>query len=215
MKQTIYGQIVDAQRTIENALNHKEIQKGLSAFRYARKKLLEGKALCEQTHMLHMSKFDKYGSQYQTSNTLKEEVALVKMQYKRHLQIARLAFEDNRGVQEKLKLKGKRKENLDGWLEQATAFYYYIDGVMEDITRYGADQEELIQTKVMVEALSATKQQQLQTRGEAQHATQQRNIALKQLNNWMKKFRQTARIALQEEPQLLEILGIKVPSQKV
>lgn len=44
------------------------------------------------------------------------------------------------------------------------AFYHHMEEVMGEITRYGANQEEL-----------------LQSRGEAQHATHQRNVVLKEL----------------------------------
>ena len=67
----------------------------------------------------------------------------------------------------------------------------------------------------MVEALHSVRQQQLQSKGDAQDATEKRNMARKALKTWMSRFRKTARLALQDDPQLLEGLDIVVPSKKV
>ncbi len=47
---------------------------------------------------------------------------------------------------------------------------------------------------------------------DAQSSTQKRNEVLKALNRWVGDFKKVARVALQDDPQLLESLGIMVPS---
>ena len=47
-------------------------------------------------------------------------------------------------------------------------------------------------------------------KGEAQEATKQRDAALKALDEWLVDFRVIARIALEDNPQLLEALNIGV-----
>lgn len=47
---------------------------------------------------------------------------------------------------------------------------------------------------------------------ESQQATQSKKAALLQLKAWMDKFDATAKIALYDKPQLLEVLGIFVRS---
>jgi hypothetical protein len=49
---------------------------------------------------------------------------------------------------------------------------------------------------------------QLKEKGEAQAATEARDKALDNLQEWMSDYIAVARIALEDEPQLMEMLGI-------
>ena len=213
-KYTITAEMAMARIAIDNALQHQTIQKKLAAYTYDRNKLLAGKALCEEVHLLHSIKQDKYGQQYEHSDAIKEQFSEIRARYRRHIKSARLAFENKRGIREQLQLSGKRKTDTLGVLEQIYAFYSKIEVYTAEITRYNVTPEELAQTKAMVEALYTARQQQLQSIGDAQDATQKRDEKRKQLKGWMAHFRKAARLALHDEPQLLEVLGMMVPSQK-
>ena len=67
-KNTITAEIVGARMAIENAMKHKLIQKRLAACSYDRKKMLEGKALSEEAHMLQSLQEDLYVQQYQQTD---------------------------------------------------------------------------------------------------------------------------------------------------
>ncbi len=215
MKQSISEEIVASQNAIDNVLNHTEIQKKMAGLGYDRKKLLEGKGLCEKVRMLNLTKKSKYSQQLRSTDTFQADLLQVDRSYKHHLKIARMAFENDRASSEQLQLRGKRKSDTHGWLEQAYAFYYAIDAYVETMVRYNVSQEELMQTRAMVEALYGRRQQQLQSKGESQQATYVRDQARKELKAYMSRFRKTARIALIDSPQLLEVLGIIVPGNKV
>ena len=98
---------------------------------------------------------------------------------------------------------------------QIEAFYSKIEQFLEVMGRYDVKAEELAQTKAMAEALQAGRRQRAARRGEAQHATRQRNKKRRELRDWMAQFRKAARLALHDDIQLLEVLDITVPSQRV
>lgn len=213
MKKNVFAEINAARNLVENTLKHPALQKKMADFYYDRKKMLEGRTLYQHLEMLQLAKQDKYGSQYASTDVFHKDLASAKNLYKRHLKMARLIFEDQRGTAETLQIRGKRKTDLDGWLGQAHSFYSRIGTYMEEVTRYNMTEEEFTQAGAMVEALYTTRQQQLQSKGEAQDATEKRNAARRALNQWISRFKKTARIALQDDPQLLEVLGISVPTK--
>ncbi len=215
MKTSISRTIFQSRHAIENAMNHPELLEKLSLFNYGPKTLKKGRILCEQANLLHLSKQEKYGSQYDATDSLEEEITAIKAIYDEHVTLANLAFKGKRGMLEKLQLNGPRKRSIDEWMAQAIAFYSRSAEIEEAMGRYGISPEVLNQSKAMAEALFAKRQQQMRKRGEAQSATQKRDEAIQALNKWMSDFRQVARVALQDNPQLLEALGIKVPSRKL
>lgn len=60
----------------------------------------------------------------------------------------------------------------------------------------------------MVDAAEAAQRAQQSETGEAQEATQDRDAALDAIDDWMAIFIAIARLALEDDPQLLEKLGI-------
>lgn len=214
-KYTITAEMAMAQIAIENSLQHARIQKKLAVYNYDRKELLEGNSLLQEVQMLQSVKQDKYGKQFETSDALQTQTREVKRLYRQHIRIARLAFENQRGILEQLQLNGRRKSDVLGLQEQIHTFYSKIETFSEEISKYNVSPEELAQAKAMIEAIRAARRQQLQSRGDAQDATQKRDEKRRALKTWMSQFKKVARIALSDEPQLLEVLGIMVPSAKV
>ena len=204
---------MERRHALENAMNHAGIQRKLNRVSYDRKTLLQGKALNENVWLLQTTKQDHYGSQVTSTDTVLANLAETQQVYSEHVALARLAFKDDRGMQMKLAIAGPRKRANNAWLAQAMTFYGKIDEMATAMTGYGVSQESLQQAKAMVEALATARQQQLQRKGEAQHATEQRNAAVKAMDAWMRDFRAAARVALKDNPQWLEMLGMLVRSK--
>jgi len=129
--------------------------------------------------------------------------------------IARVAFKDNPEFATKLVLGGKRKESLSGWLLQAQRFYANtLDNVdiHSALAPYGVTMEKLQAGQAEVEAVEGAGKRQKAEMSEAQIATQERDTALDALDDWMADFRELARIAVEDNPQLLEMLDIRQSS---
>lgn len=214
-KNTIDAEIAMAQVATENALQQPTIQKKLAQVGYDRKALQTGKRLYEEVRMLQSVQQDRYAEQYQSVDTFHKQLAEVRDRYRHHLKIARLAFADRRGVRGQLQIIGKRKTDTSGMLEQINVFYTKVMMFANDMVLYSTSLDELTQTQVMAESLYIARQRRIQSAGEAQDATQKRNEKRKELRVWMARFRKAARLALHDDPQLLEALGVAVASQKV
>lgn len=214
-KRSIPAELMMAHIAIENAMQNAGVLKKLSAYNYDRKRLMEGKSLKEELQLLDSVKQDKYGQQLTSTDSMYAQRQEIVALYRQHVKRAKLVFEGQRGVLEQLQIAGALKTDTHGLLNQIYNFYSKIESFAEEMAKYNVNPEELAQTKAMVEALFTARQQQIQCKGDAQDATHKRNAKLKELRSWMTQFRKVARIALADEPQLLESLGIVVPTQKV
>jgi len=130
--------------------------------------------------------------------------------YGKHISLARIAFQAQPRVIEALGLKGKRKRSLEEWLAQASAFYQEALTHVNELAQYGVPQLEIVECQKMMDQLVALSALQKQSLSRAQVLTQKKQEARTQLEEWYRKMIRTARMALEEEPQLLEALGIVV-----
>ncbi|MEQ9440027.1 MAG: hypothetical protein RIG62_13310 [Cyclobacteriaceae bacterium] len=213
MKSSIDEKLQGYRLSLSNALGYVPLKKPLATFSYDRPKLLKGQSLLEKVLELQSTKDDTYGAQKDATDAINQEWATLKTLFNEHRQLARLAFKDQRGVLTQLKLDTRLKTAFSGWITQATAFYGKIGQHSEGMARYGVNTEVLHGAQSRLEALLGLYSQQSQRKAEAQHITEQRNKALKDLDHWMRDFYRIAKVALQDEPQLLEMLGYVVPAQ--
>jgi len=199
--------------SLSNALSYPALKKPLATFSYDRPKLLKGEALLKNVQLLQSSKDDTYGAQKAATDAFAAEREAVRKQFGEHRQLAKLAFKSQREIETQLQLDTRIKTTFSGWVSQATAFYEKIGTHSSAMIQYGVTETALQPAQAKLLALMDLADQQTQRRGEAQDNTEQRNKAVRELDSWMRDFYQVARIALKDNPQLLETLGIVVPSQ--
>ncbi len=213
-KNTIEGKLLFAQNAITNALGYEEIKNLLANFGYTEERLQEGQQLYERASELQAKQQEEYGEQFAATDALNAAKATANREYMNHVKIARIAFRDDRGAAESLQLTGDRRQSLSGWLKQARVFYANGLGNSEVLTalgRYGITTEKLTAAQGQVAGVEQALNNQLKEKGEAQVATQQRDEAFDALQEWMGDFIAIARIALESQPQYLEVLGVVQP----
>jgi hypothetical protein len=211
--QSIAQKMENARLLIEGAIHQPLINQELAKYGYPLKEIQKGKALLEKVVLLQSQKSTKYGAQFSASEQFKQDQTAAWDKYIYHIKVAKLAFRNDLGKQRQLQLNVARKRNLAGWLEQARFFYQEIQGMAAEMEQMGVTASELSQAQAMIEAVADTKRSYKGLEGEAQLATQERNIALKALEDWVRKFTKAARLALDENDQLLEGLGLMVPTR--
>ncbi|ASC74110.1 hypothetical protein XM38_050850 [Halomicronema hongdechloris C2206] len=215
MHQTIDEFITAVQVAIDNALANSTLQAALSDFGYTPERLAQGRSLHASALVAHLQQRAEYGDQASATAALQQTRDTAEKSYMRLVKIARIAYKDNPGALVRLDLNGKRKRSLSGWLLQAQQFYSNLlaaPDLLDSLKQYGVTAQKVKAAQAELAAVAAANLAQEQEKGQAQTATQVRDTALDALSDWFSDFIAIARIALEDEPQMLEAMGVMEPS---
>jgi len=210
----VSGLFAEAQRCVDNATAHPEIQKKMNALGFSARRILEGSALLDAARAGQIDKHQKYSERQQLSTRLNRDFEQARQRFREHVRIVRFALRHEPALLASFNVQ-KVSKRVEPWLLQAAEFYRVAAGHSELLDRHGLSAEEVSQAKAGVEALSAQRNQRMRCKGDAEEATRLRNASMKALKTWMSDFRAMARIALRDSPQLMEALGIVVPSSSL
>jgi hypothetical protein len=211
LKNRIAEFLLTAQVMIENSLTDPVVKDALAAYGYSEETLAVGKTLYDETVALQNAQNKEYGDQVAATSELYDLWETTDRQYKKTLKIARIAFQDHPKADRAVMLFGQRKESLSGWLAQAQLFYANIlndSDLMDSLAEYGYTVEKLQQESDLLNQIAVKNQQQKKEMGEAQASTQARDKKIDELAKWVSNLRAVAKVALADDPQQLEKLGI-------
>ncbi|MEL6603524.1 MAG: hypothetical protein AAFP20_09910 [Cyanobacteria bacterium J06614_10] len=200
-----------AQLAIDNALNNPKILDYLSDYGYTTARIQRGKKLHNTAAAAQLAQTTEAGEQLSSTATLNEAWETAKKTYIRFVKVARVAFKRNAGASTQLDLNGSRKRTLSGWMAQATQFYksaFASKAILKDLSEFGITEQKLKAGLNQIAAIEAANLAQEKEKGEAQAATQARDAALEDLQDWLSDYLAIAKVALEDDPQLLEGLGV-------
>ncbi|MEM8505804.1 MAG: hypothetical protein AAF716_21955 [Cyanobacteria bacterium P01_D01_bin.1] len=201
----------DAQLAIDNSLNNPKILGYVKDFGYSTERIQKGKALYNSAMTAQLAQTAEAGGQISASQAVGEAWAKAKKTYMRLVKVARVALKQNAGAAAQLALGGRRKGSLSGWLAQANQFYKNAlsdKAILSALKEFGITEAKLKAGLNEVKAVEAANLVQEKEKGEAQAATQKRDKALDELQDWLSDYLAIAKVALEEDPQLLEGLGV-------
>ncbi len=204
-----------AQFAKDNAIQDNEVKTLLEDLGYDDTRLNVGKTLLDTANQLQQTQQKEYGDQFEATGALNDAWTKADKEYMRFVKVARIALKADYAFYQKLDLSGSRKNTLSGWLAQAKQFSLNALAdtvVLEKMAAFGMSKEKIAAGKALLDTTETTNAAQEKEKGEAQQATQERDKAMEQLDEWLSDFIAIARIALEEKPQFLEKLGIVEPS---
>lgn len=210
---TIEQRLSEAHIAITNVRASADIQAALAAYGYTPERIHQGERLRDTAKAQYQQKITAYGGLRSAADALTKAERQAQAAYTRHVRIARVALEGDRGTLQALHLNGRRKRSLAGWLAQAQQFYAAAladSNVQHKLAELSLDSGTLKEGAYQIEAVAACHAARRQQRGTAQNATSVRNAALTDLDIWMRDLRIIARVALKDRPQLLEQIGLTV-----
>ena len=212
---SINSRLLRAEVAISNSRTHEEVKKQLAGLGYTEERLDEGYNLYDNAAKMQEIKVKEYAEKLDATGQLDTAKMDAHKVYMTHVKIARVAFSDNVKFSETLILLPRRKLSYTGWLEQSEMFYSQAlsnDEIIAGMAKYGITKNKLKQGEALVNNVRNKLKTQLTEKAEAQEATQNRDKAFDAMEDWLSDFISIARIALEENPQYLEMLGIVEPS---
>lgn len=211
--QTIYDRINEARTGATNAINDPVIKSKMAVYNYTEEVIGGGIVLADEAGALAEKFQMEFAEQKRATAALEKAWKTADEVYIKSLKAARIVFRNDPAAIEGLQLEGDRSHDFDVYLGQANAFYNNFlanaDWLAEG-ARLGFTAEKLTAEKVLVDAMSAANISQESEKAESQQARQLRDEKDAELRAWLRDFKDVAAIALGDDNQLLEKLGITV-----
>lgn len=200
---------------LTNAESHTEIKPLMSELGYDEAKISEGWSIFETFQTSSEKNEQEDIEKDLSSKAYKKDLKEFNSLLKRHRNQCGILFKKDPESLVKLGVKGSFPTKYNKIFDFAKHFY-------KAIQKHSDIQDRLVLCKITpelvtdclsklenVKSLRATYYKEA---GEAQNATEQKNVDLIELKNWIEDFDIIAKIALYDKPQLLEVLGIFVRS---
>ena len=188
-----------------------DIAAALAVYGYDAAKTGAGVPLLATVEELQAVQKKEYSEQYAATTALGEAWKAADKIYATHRKLAKLALRNDPDGQKALMLHEPKAQTLDPWLGQAGVFYKNLlesDDMLAAMAVYNITDLMLIATRDAVVQVAAFNGDQEREKSEARKATRARDAALDALDDWYNEFRALARIALEDDPQRLEALGL-------
>jgi hypothetical protein len=200
---------------INNAGTQPKIAEIMSEFGYNNKALAEGRRLLNETRAAfeaNQLEDNETIDSYQAFDQLRSELTKT---YTLHRKKARVVFRKDPKSLEKLGIVGSTPQAYANWFKVARQFYLVAlkeEAISNSLSRLKISNEELAATQKLIEKVDQARSEYLREKGESQAATKAKDAAFSRIDDWMSEFYLVSRIALEDDPQLLEVLGKVVKS---
>lgn len=187
----------------------------MTEFGYDTETIGQGKALLTETRQAYdanKTEDDETSEAYGTFSDLK---AQLEETYSLHRKKAKVIFRNDSLTLDKLAVSGSLPKAYVKWLETAKKFYSVAStdtDLQNKLARLKITTDDLTAASTLISNLEAARADYLREKGESQDSTKIKDAAFVKIDDWMSEFYAVAKIALEDNPQLLESLGKLVRS---
>ena len=198
-----------------NAEDMPQIATAIAEYGYDAETMAQGKAL----HTAAQNAYDLNKTEDAESlvahNIFEEKRSVVAKIYAEHRKKAKAAFRNDANTSIELAITGTLSNVYVKWLETVKRFYLVAlasTDIQTKLNRFKITVEDLTAVNAKIVELETARNNYMREKGESQDATKAKNAALILIDDWMSEFYEVAKIALEDQPQLLEALGVIVRS---
>lgn len=198
---------------LANVHQQSEISKILDEFSYGSEEIQKGQELLDSTQAAYddrRQESEEESVAYQKFNDLRTSLG---QRYSKLRKKAKVVYRKDALMCDKLAVSGEMPGAYVNWLEHVRKFINVTmasEEVRTQLARLKVTQEELQQCNDDMIELKNLRANYLKEKGESQNATQIKDASFAKLDDWMREFYAVAKIALEDQPQLLESLGVVI-----
>lgn len=195
---------------LDNAQNQPEIAALMDELGFNAKVIDEGKKLWDKTRQAYdFNKIENTEStaayaSFDSKREILEDIYLLDRKK------GKVVFRNNEVALTQLGLKGRLPKAYVKWIESLKIFYHGIEqskAIQEKVARLKITPESVQAALLAITELNNERSLYLREVGESQEATNTKDEAFVQMDDWMSEFYAVAKIALDDKPQLLESLA--------
>ncbi|CEN34440.1 hypothetical protein [Capnocytophaga cynodegmi] len=194
----------------ENISKNELLKNELAEYGYDDQEIAKGKALYDNAaQKLDLNKTES-AEEKMAYDAFSKKFEELKKTYTTDRKKAKIIFKDEDTVLTVLVIKGVMSIRINGLLEDIDTFYKQLQAKEElrtPLKRLKITDEHIAE---QLKALTEVRQAYLQytnEKGESQQATKNKDTAFAEVEKWVREFYSIAKIALEDQPQLLESLG--------
>lgn len=201
----------DFRVSLENGKSNPMIAAALGEFNYDENGLQEGMQLWQKAAdaLKHNDQeADETAEAYHEFKRLYGEVDVAYR--KTHRKRAKVVFKKDSITMQKLGIDGRLSRTYIRWFESVKKFYdtaIASPEIQAELGRMKITLDDLNAMQEKVKQLQSARSAYLNEVGEDQAATEAKDKAMGEIEDWMSEFYDVAEIALEDEPQLMESLG--------
>ena len=199
----------------ENIGKNLELKSELAEYGYDEAKIKEGKKLYDEARKTFDVNTKETREETTASQNFQKKYQNFQKIHTTHRKKAKIVFDDNAEAFLQLKLKDTPARAIAKFLEEAKAFYQLISTtktLMTPLKQLKITEQEITKQLQLLKEVEQAHADYQKEKGESQQATKDKNNAFEALDKWVVKFFKVAKIALEDKPQLLEILGKTIRS---
>ena len=200
-----------AQVALYNTEREESIRQRMEAYGFRAEDLKRGKALMARVKACTDEQDHGQQRQWELSQQIKEQTKAVQDQARDHIQVVRTLYRHEPAVLHFLRVETMSRS---GWpmVEQAAYLYEKLQERKLSLAAYGISDQAIRRAATETSALLTLRQDRSYQKAQAEHCTQTKRQAIKELYGWVVEFRAIARLAFKSEPQWLEAFGMVVRS---
>lgn len=199
---------------LENAELQPEIAAKMSELSYDSGKIAEGKALLTETRQVYDTNKTEEVETTEASEKFKTDRKLLEKTFRRHRRKARVVFRKDPVMLKRLAIDDDVPGAYAKLIETVSVFYNEAakPNALDPLARLGITADDIAAGAQLVNTVETDRANYLREVGESENATKAKDAAMAKMQDWMTEFYAVARIALEDQPQLLEALGRPVKS---
>jgi hypothetical protein len=202
---------------IANSLGDPQVLDNVRLYNFDQARLQTFAGMVDNAERLHHEQQNKKAEQLESTRdaTDKRQKVLDRLTY--FIDLARLMFKDKPGIIDLLGLNGIRRKDFGGWYQQGKKFYDNAlsrPEILAEYARHSVSQQDLETGRQELMDAQTASIRKLNANADAQKNTDVKILGDKEVSAWWSEYIKVVRIALKKDPQLMEKVGIVVPTRK-